>query len=242
MIYLFYGSDTEKARKKWRGVLEAFEKKYPEGNIFRFDTEHFDAAQFEELIASRDIFGGKRLVACDHCLENVEVADFISKKLAALQDSPHVFAFLERDLKAAEQKKFEKAGAKLEECKKLVPRSFGEVGDFNVFALTDALLERDRKRLWILYQEALERRIAEEEIFWKLVWQTKMLLLVRHAGAKKLTSVKDFVAGKARRGNQNYKDGELEKLSGELVALWHESKEEQGRDFAMGLERLILNI
>lgn len=239
MIYLFYGSDSQQARTKWQGVAAAFTKKYPDGSVFRFDADQFDAAQFEELINSVDLFGGKRLIMCDHCSVNPEAAACLEDQLEAIAESRHVFAFLEGELKAAELKKFEKAGAKVQE---FALKPTGAKTEFNPFAIADAVQNRDRKTLWLLYQEALDSELTPEEIFWKLVWPIKTMLLVRQSRGKQLKTIKPFVAGKAERGNRHYQDGELEKISSRLVALWHESKESGDRDLAIGLEQLILGL
>ncbi len=240
MIYLFYGENTDKARAKWRKVMASFEAKYPEGAIFRFDAEHWDQAQFAELLNSIDLFGGKRLVVADRLLENKEALAFVEENTKAINDAATVFAFLEVKTPKELLKKIEKVAGKVDES---VGGSSDEAsGEFNIFALTEALGNRDRKLLWTLLQEALFAGVAAEEVFWKLVWQTKMMLLVIKAKGTPLKTVKPFVASKAARFAKNYSQVELEQLSGELVSLWHESKRENGPDFEVGLERLVLSL
>jgi len=241
MIYLFYGENTDRARGKWRQVAESFVTKYPAGNIFSFDTEHFAVDQFEELIKSKDLFGGKRLVVADRLLEDEAALNLVESKIQELAESATVFAFLENKVADKLVKKIEKAGGKVEEFTN-ASEVAGKKPEFNLFALCDALGNRDRKQLWILSQQALFAGVTAEEIFWKLVWQTKMILLVAKSPGKQLKTVKPFVAGKSARFARQYSLTELEKLSGDLVALWHETKRENGPDFALGLERLILSI
>ena len=77
MIYLFHGSDIEKSRAKWHGVIQAFQTKYPAGQVFNFDSEHFDATKFAELAQGADLFGEKRLVASNRVLENELASVFL---------------------------------------------------------------------------------------------------------------------------------------------------------------------
>src|SRR3989344_9363077 len=49
--------------------------------------------------------------------------------------------------------------------------------DFNIFALTDAIGARKKRDAWVLYQKALAAGMAPEEIFFKLVWQAKTMLV-----------------------------------------------------------------
>lgn len=239
MIYLFYGDNADKARAKWRKVAESFTTKYPEGAIFRFDPEHWDQAQFEELLHGSDLFGDKRLVITDRLLENKEALAFFEANLKTIAEASPVLAMLEHKVVVPLLRKIEKAGGKIEES---VSKEAKVESEFNIFALTEALGNRDRRRLWILMQQALFAGVAAEEIFWKLVWQTKMILVVAKAKGRELKTVKPFVAGKSLRFAKNYSERELEALSGNLVALWHESKQENPIDFEVGLERLILNI
>ena len=241
MIYLFYGENADKARGKWHQVAESFATKYPDGNLFSFDTEHFAADQFEELIESKDLFGGKRLVVADRLLENEVALELVENKIEELAESATVFVFLEIEVDQKLIKKIEKAGGRIEEFANVSEVS-SKKPEFNLFALCDALGNRDRKQLWILSQQALFAGVPAEEIFWKLVWQTKMILLVTKSQGKQLRTLKAFVVGKSTRFARQYSLAELEKLSGDLVALWHETKRENSPDFTLGLERLILSI
>src|SRR6185436_1249978 len=108
MIYLFYGDNADKARGKWRKVAESFTSKYPDGAIFRFDSEHWDQAQFEELLHGSDLFGDKRLVITDRLLENKEALAFFEANLKTIAEASPVLALLEHKVTAPLLKKIEK--------------------------------------------------------------------------------------------------------------------------------------
>jgi DNA polymerase III delta subunit len=237
MLYLFYGDNRDKARTKWHAIIHAFQTKQPEGMVFHFDAENFAVTQFEELISSGGLFGEKRLVAADNLLENEGAEEFVSKNLESLISSPNTFLFLDVSLSSELVKKIEKAGGKIEEHKlalKSVP------APFNIFVINDAFITRDRKQLWLVYQKALRAGVPEEEIFWKLVWQVKTMLVVgKQKGAVK--NLKPFVISKAEHGLKKFRIEELEKLSRDLVVFWHDSR--RGLvDFDLGLEKLVLSI
>jgi DNA polymerase III delta subunit len=237
MIYLFYGGDGERARGKWRKVIAAFATKHPSGEIFRFDAEHFAPAELEELALGAGLFGEKRLVAADRLLENKEAAAFFLDQLARLVASETVFVFLEATLSKEVATAAERAGAKLEAFA-------GEARDgvraFNIFSLTDALSRRDRRELWLRFQEALAAGFSEEDIFWKFVWWVKSLLVFAKA-EKPPAEMKPFVVQKNREALRHYQTTDLENLSEQLVALWHDARRGE-RDFELGLERLVLGI
>lgn len=96
------------------------------------------------------------------------------------------------------------------------------VPDFNFFALSDALGRRETNKLWLLTQKALAAGRSAEDIFWRsLVWKVRSLLL---------------------SPNHYYTRPELTSLSSSLVALWHDTKREEGRDFGLELEHLLLSL
>lgn len=135
------------------------------------------------------------------------------------------------------------AKERLEKSKIIVlwfQREIKKSPEFNLFALTDAFGSRDRANTWLIFQRALVAGISAEEIFWKLVWQVKTMLLV--ALDDEVKSLKPFVVQKARQFSRHFSPAELTQLSARLVNLYHETKKEEGRDFGLELEYLLLTI
>jgi len=89
--------------------------------------------------------------------------------------------------------------------------------DFNLFSLTDALGARDKKRAWILYEQALLSGIPAEKVFFQLVWQVRSMLLASKTKSALEADMKPFPYSKAKGFLKNFKDGELEVLSEKLV-------------------------
>ncbi len=245
MLYIFYGEDQEKARGKWRQTLAVFATKNSAGDVFHFDPYKFDQRQLEELAGSgAGLFNEKRLVAGDRLLENEEALSWFEEWLPAIVASTNTFVLLENKLDAKLAKKIEVAGGKLGQSELGHLVSGGtqrQASKFNPFALANALGNRDRQRAWVELQTALQAGEAAEEIFWRLTWQAKTMLLVKKSAGQKLTSLKPFVLQKTSRQVARWSEGELEHWSAALIALWHESR--RGRtDFELGLERLVLSL
>lgn len=93
----------------------------------------------------------------------------------------------------------------------------GRQSEFNVFALTDAIGGRKKKDAWILYHKALAAGLSAEEIFFKIVWQVKSMLIAAKTKDVSETEMKPFPYSKAKSFLKNFKEGELEKISQELV-------------------------
>jgi hypothetical protein len=100
--------------------------------------------------------------------------------------------------------------------------------EFNIFALTDAIVSRKKKDSWVIYQKALAAGLVAEEIFWKVVWAVKTLMLAKNTKSAKDADMKDYPYMKAKSALKNWKDGELEKLSESLVIGYHNARRGEG--------------
>lgn len=235
MIYLFYGNDEIETLRRWRQKIDEFLAE-PVTSLFRFESENFDRERFEELICGRDLFGGRWLVVSRDLFSDERTAEFVVERIAELGASPSLFVFLEKSPAPEIVRQLIIANAEAVKCqqppvKKPNPRAL-------LYILSDAFASRDRKKTWLLYQLALRRGFASEEVFWQLARQVKLFLMAQKSSGP-LTSVKPFIAAKAKAASQRFKEDELVAFSGALVDLWHESK--RGLvDFDFGLERLLL--
>ncbi len=102
--------------------------------------------------------------------------------------------------------------------------------EYNPFAICDAFAEKNKAKMWIIYQQALRQGIPAEEVFFKTLWQIKNLLLVKkliNAGvdnAIKETGLHAFVASKAIKSAQKFSEEELENYSYEMLKIYHEER------------------
>ena len=101
---------------------------------------------------------------------------------------------------------------------------------YNPFAICDAFAEKNKAKAWTIYQQALRRGIPAEEVFFKILWQIKNLLLVKKlmnakvADVGKESGLKPFVAGKAIKAVKNFTEGELINYSYEMLKIYHEER------------------
>lgn len=110
---------------------------------------------------------------------------------------------------------------------------------YNPFQICDAFAYKDRKTAWILFQKALFNGITAEEVFWKIWWQIKTLILVKNQPHG--LNLHPFVIKKTLRNINNFTKEELNNLSWQLVSLYHKTRKGQA-EFEIGLEKFILNI
>jgi hypothetical protein len=120
-------------------------------------------------------------------------------------------------------------------------KKIGEEKKFNIFAITDALGERNRKKLWVLYQEALRAGLEDEELFWKFQWLVKHMLFFKKTKEPGKSELKGFAKAKIEKYARNYQTEELENLSTQLVDLFHAVRRSEG-EMETGLEKIVFGI
>ena len=235
MLYVLSGTDIEKSRAKLHLVIERLQEKKPDAELFRVDGEAFIIAEFESLLFGQGLFEKKYIVVLDHVFESSEAKEVIVDNIKQLGDSESMFVLLEEKIDAPTKKKLEKHAHKIEEFvnKKQQP-------EFNVFALTDAVGSRDKKKAWLLYREAIESGKKDEEIHGILVWQLKSMILAQTSKSAKEAGMKPFPYKKAKEFAQKYSSEELKKLETQLVEAVYESRRQ--KDLGAQLERFMLSL
>ena len=117
----------------------------------------------------------------------------------------------------------------------------------NIFHIVDAVLEKDRSRAWFLFQKAIMSGFDPEEIFWKIVWQIKNLLLIKKlpfSSEKKIiemTNLHPYVVKKTLFAGRNFSEEELTKYSSELIDLYHNARRGLA-DFETGIEKFLIKL
>ncbi len=113
------------------------------------------------------------------------------------------------------------------------------------FAVCDGLVERNGKRAWLAFRQALLAGQDAEEIFYRIFWQIKSLLLVKKlsgAGVKDLkkeSGLHSFVVQKALYALPKFTEEELINQSFELVKIYHGARKGE-EEFEIGLEKFLV--
>ncbi len=236
MLYVFAGSDVAKTRASYDTLVATLREKNPDASLVRLDPLSFDEEAFGALLVTRGLFAQKLLVTGNGLAGDEKTWPFVESKVEEIKSSPNIFIFIEGELPKKISSVLEKYAEKFSENSQVAQKS----AEFNVFALLDALAERDRKRAWVLYQDALAQDIAAEELFWRIAWQVKALGIATATETAHEAEMKEFPYNKAKRSARNFKAGELARLSKKVTDLYHVSR--RGGDMALGLEELVLNI
>lgn len=172
-------------------------------------------------------------------LEGAKLRDwFVSKKIP-LQIAETIIAKCGSDLWRA-SKEIEK----YELGEKMVKSD--EIKEYNPFAICDAFAEKNKVKAWIIYQQALSQGIPAEEVFFKILWQIKNLLLVKKLmnsgvdNVAKETGLHSFVANKAIKATQKFSEEELENYSYQMLKIYH--KERRGEsELPIEFEKILIS-
>lgn len=172
-------------------------------------------------------------------LDATKLRDWFASKKISLQIAEAIIAKCSSDLWRA-SKEIEK----YELGEKMVKSD--ETKEYNPFAICDAFAEKNKVKAWIIYQQALNQGIPTEEVFFKILWQIKNLLLVKklmNSGVDNIakeTGLHAFVASKAIKATQKFSEEELENYSYQMLKIYH--KERRGEsELPIEFEKMIIS-
>lgn len=234
MLYSFFGSDTTAVRTKAFSFLHTLEGQNGEPRIITSDE--WSEGILRELAGGASLFGGTTTILLDTLSEGEEgTFETLLEDIELLKESSNTFILIEGPLTAAAKRQVEGASKKATEI-------LGKKKEkFNTFLLTDALLQQDKKSLWLLLMKAWREGVENEQIVGILFWQIKMLRLAERVGNAEESGQKAFVYQKAKQALKGFKEGDVDRLSRDLIKMYHDGH--AGRvDMSLALEKWVLSI
>jgi len=238
MIYFTFGTDRQTIQKKVRATFDALQKKKPDASFVSFDGESLSLADLEMIAGSQGLFEKKLVAKLSDVLGNKDLADDILKMLPAMKASENIIVWSEDEVNKAPLDKIKKNAEKVEEF--LIKEKAAKV-KFNIFALSDALGAKDRKKLWVLYIEALRSGSVAEEIHGTLWWQMKSIAVAKKTNSATEAGLNPFTYSKSKSFAKNWSDEELSGTLRSFVDMYHMAHLGQC-DFEVSLEKFALSI
>lgn len=237
MLYFIYGKDYIKARKKLHELLDWAKKKRPEAELFRLTTENWSESQLDELLVSQGLFDSKYTIVLDSLFEKKDIKEYVVGKLQEISESEQLFFILESSVDAATLKKIEKHAKQIQEFTVTEEKKF----EPNIFAITNGLLERDRKKLWTDYFESIKKGGVPEEIHGIFFWQVKNMIIASRSGSQAEAGISPYAYKNALTGTRKYRTEELLQMSNDLVEMTHRVRSGKG-DLGIMLEKWVLGV
>lgn len=213
MLFVYHGTSVTETRTA--ALKKAHDLCGRDSEVTFFLPEKINFEMLRDALGAVSLFRSNEVYVLDTLTENPELFERVLELAPEMGTSKNHFILIESSLPVRSKKVLEGHAT---ECKEYTE----EKRAFDPFALGDALVARDRKTLWILLTEAWREGRTSEEILGTLWWQLKMIRLGKVAGSAVEAGQKPFVYDKAKRALKNYKTGEIEKLSHDLLMLYHE--------------------
>lgn len=236
MLHFIYGP-KEFSKSELKKAKENLLKGYPDIMFFQFDPESASSISIDDLAQGRGLFEEALGVELDGIFGVDAFAGEEKEVLEKIKTSENTFFVLEEKLPKKTLDLIKKYADKVSEGKAAPdPKK-----DFSAFSLADALGERNKQRLWILFRESVARNYSLEELHGILFWQVKMILLAHKTTSAPEAGVKDFPYSKAKRFTKNFTLKESEELLSKLTSALIDSRE-NNLSLEHGIERVVLSL
>tara|TARA_Y100000310_G_C20700785_1_gene829664 strand:+ start:436 stop:1161 length:726 start_codon:yes stop_codon:yes gene_type:complete len=241
MIYFYHGEDSLIQKKKAKAFIDILIEKKPEASLRIIEEGPYSETLWDETLLTHGLFVEQLVVYVPHCCADKEALSFIEKNIKDFASSNNIFIFVERGLTKRTLQKFEKHAKKyiVDEKKDVKERK-----QYNLFSLTNALGERDKKRAWVELERAYAKNISPEEVHPLMFWQMKTILQVKRAeeeGNSEALNMKPFVYNKARNFSRKFTRKELEEKVKDLVHKIDNARQGEG-DLSMELLSFALSV
>jgi hypothetical protein len=225
MLYLLHGKSEP--RKEFIRNL-ATEKILTPIHVYDNDIQ---SRNINELVSTQiGLFGDTEMYVIHSLARMLHINDLVEEYAV----SKNIIIFSEETITKPIIKVFEKVESiihdfgKEEKIKKQ---------EFNMFSLTDALGARDKKNLWLLFRQAIQKG-SPEEIHGILFWQIKNLALVKTSTTN--PGMNPFVYQKTSGYAQKFSLEEIQKISRDLVYMFH--NRDAYSTLEIDLEKFILGL
>lgn len=233
MLYVFYGTDQLQVRTQAHLTLTKILKEGEE--VERIEGDTYSAGKLQALSGTISLFSPRAVYLVETPSSDDMFGEDFMDSLEVLSNSEHQFVVIEQALTAAQKKKITTYATIVEEYKKTADT------EFNPFKMSDALALRDKRSLWLLFQEAKAHNLSSEEIIGTFWWQLKTMRLAAVTKSAEEAGMKEYPYKKAKSALITFSLPEVEKKSRELLTLYHEGHQGK-RDLDLALEAWVLGL
>jgi DNA polymerase III delta subunit len=237
MLYVYHGSDIEKARTKVRKTIESLRAKQPNATYMRVYGDEFLTTDTLELTASQGLFKSAYIVLLDSILASADAEKRFAEALVAFADAEHVFLLLQDSI---DEKLLAQIAKKAQKVDRFDVHTAPQKAPLNPFALTDALLARDAGGVFAQLYTATKSGRPPEETLGTLFWAAKSIVLAHTARSATDAGLKEFPFKKAQRAAQKFSRTEARQLMCALATAQADAYT-QGVPLELMLERILIS-
>lgn len=233
MYVVFFGSDRGGVRDAATKYID--EKMPANASLTTVDDGDYQLGQVSDSLGASSLFGGEEWFLFDTPSNQEDFKSDVEDSLKEMSESNNTFVVLEGPLLVSFKKKLSKYTTEIFEYKAK------KEDRFNSFSLAEAVAKKDKRKLWVLLQEAKINNVREEEIIGMMWWQLKAMRLASVTKTAAEAKMKEFPYNKAKKALNNFKEEEIEKISQSLLELYHEGHRGL-KDMDNSLEQWVLNL
>jgi DNA polymerase III delta subunit len=207
MLYVFHGSDINKSLEKARALANSLRTKRPDATYIEVIADAWSSSVIEENVGGQGLFSSKYIIFLNRVTENSEAKEMLPDMIQIMHESTNIFILLEGKLNAELKKAVEKSAEKVvitDVIEKFTSSRFSNKGEFNIFALADAVGSRNDLKSWTLYREAVDSGLEAENIIGVLFWKIKTMITTKKFGS-------------------SWSENELNQLLTSLIKVYHDS-------------------
>jgi DNA polymerase III delta subunit len=233
MYVVYFGDNRALVRDEATSYLAT---QIPAGQTAHtISIDNYEPGMVQDAAGATSLFGESEWYVIDEPSADEVFREEVESVLANLGESSNQFIIMEGKLLAPQKKLYAKYATDTKEF------SLAKQEKPNPFQMAEALAQKDKRRLWVLLQEARLRGMREEEVIGILWWQLKALRVASKTSSAQEAGMKDFPYNKAKRALTTFKPGEIERLAGSLLGLYHDSHAGVS-EIDLALERWCLSI
>jgi hypothetical protein len=242
MLYLIYGTNTNKVRAKQRELVAIMQSKQPNVSLYRVTTENWKDSSLEELLGSQGLFLAKYIVTLDKLLEDKEIGSEIIGLLEEMKGSDHAWIILEDKVSTPNLKKIEKFAYKVFDFNESVGSQAGtEKKRPLAFDFAEQFAGKNKVGAWGEFIKLKDAELAGEEIHGVLWWQMKSVFLAKFCKNAEESGLTPYSFQKALRLSKGWELKELNILLDKLVQIYHEAHRGNG-DLMVEMEGMSLGL
>lgn len=237
MIFFFHGLDAKKAGDKANTVVDKKMAEKPDATLFKVTGENYSEDLMKELMQSRGLFENKYIVQVKRVLEDYEISDSILKLLKEMKESENIFIWNEGKLTKTILSKIEKSAEKVYE---IAGKEDKKEERTRIFEICNPIIRRDKKNIWVKYQELLDL-YSPEELHGTIFWQFKNIAIASKVKSQSESGLGGFPYNNAKSALNKYSGEEVLENVSKLSEIVHETRL-QGVDLGISLEKFLLSV
>ncbi len=225
MLYVFHGSDVNKSLEKARSLANSLRTKKPDATYVEVIADNWSPSIIDENVGGQGLFSSKYIIFLNRVTENADAKDGLPDLIQIMNESTNAFILLEGKLNADLKKAVDKFAEKVvstDEAVKSFGSRFSNNGEFNIFALADAVSSRNDLKSWTLYREAVDGGLEAENIIGVLFWKIKTMISTQKFGG-------------------TWSEIELNRFLTDLIKVYHDGHRGMV-DSELAIERMMLSL